>query len=100
MENVASMIATSEGKRLLYGYTDSRETIWMVEPWSLGAPCPVPGPGTWEKLGPALRESFENIHFVGTETAFLWKGYLEGAITSGERGAREVILALQDKARM
>lgn len=100
LENISDMIATSEGRRLLYDYTDARETLWKSEQWSEGAPCPVPGPGVWERLGPSLRIPFENIHFVGTETAFLWKGYLEGAVTSGERGAREVIQELRSNVKI
>jgi len=37
--------------------------------------------------GRALREPFGNLHFVGGETAYEWKGYLEVAITAGKRGA-------------
>lgn len=94
------MINSDEGRKQLYNYVEAREAIWMPEPWSRGAPCPVPGPGDWERLGPSLRVPFGNVHFVGTETAFLWKGYMEGAVASGERGAREVSEALQSKARM
>jgi monoamine oxidase len=43
------------------------------------------------KYGVALREPFENIHFGGGETAFEWKGYLDGANTSGQRAAKEVV---------
>ena len=45
--------------------------------------------------GRALRERFENLHFAGGETAYEWKGYLEGAITAGRRGAEEVVEALK-----
>lgn len=45
-------------------------------------------------VGKALRAPFGAIHFVGTETSFEWKGYMEGAVRSGERGAAEVIEAL------
>jgi len=34
------------------------------------------------------------VHFVGTETAYEWKGYMDGAVRSGERGATEVVDAL------
>jgi monoamine oxidase len=30
------------------------------------------------------------IHWAGTETAERWCGYIDGAITSGERAAAEV----------
>jgi monoamine oxidase len=44
--------------------------------------------------GRTIREPFGNIHFVGTETALVWKGYMEGAVRSGMRGADEVIASL------
>ena len=31
------------------------------------------------------------IHFAGTETASLWRGFISGAIQSGERAADEVV---------
>nr|OQO13833.1 hypothetical protein B0A51_17530 [Rachicladosporium sp. CCFEE 5018] len=74
---------------------DSVEQIWRNEQWSQGCPCPVLGPRgltAWEKV---LREPAGRVHFVGTETAFEWKGYMEGAVRSGERGAEEVIKSLQ-----
>lgn len=52
----------------------------------------IPHPGVLDTLGPdALRESSGNLHFAGTETAGEWKGYMEGAIRSGERAAAEVV---------
>lgn len=36
-----------------------------------------------------------NIHFVGTETSSVFKGYMEGAVRSGDRGAQEVIDAFK-----
>lgn len=68
--------------------------IWNDEEWSKGGPSPVMGPGVMEAHGQALREVFGAVHFVGTETSFEWKGYMEGAVRSGERGAEEVIEAL------
>ncbi len=34
------------------------------------------------------------IHWAGTETATRWMGYMDGALESGERVAREVLDAL------
>ncbi|WXC48691.1 hypothetical protein QX201_008400 [Fusarium graminearum] len=47
--------------------------------------------------GKALREFYGRIHFVGTETSLVWKGYMEGAVRSGVRGAKEVIKAFEDE---
>ena len=51
-------------------------------------------PGGLTKFEHVLRAPAGRIHFVGTETAFEWKGYMEGAVRSGERGAEEVLLSL------
>jgi monoamine oxidase len=71
------------------------EQIWRNEQWSQGCPCPVMGPGGLTKWERTLREPVGKLHFVGTETAFEWKGYMEGAVRSGERGAKEVLDAMR-----
>ena len=35
------------------------------------------------------------MHFASTENASAWRGYMDGAIQSGERAAAEVAEALQ-----
>ena len=45
------------------------------------------------QFGPALREPVGRIHWAGTETAGVWSGYMDGALTSGERAAAEVLAA-------
>jgi monoamine oxidase len=35
------------------------------------------------------------VHFAGTETADHWAGYMDGAVRSGERAAREVLAQLR-----
>ncbi|KAJ5637148.1 hypothetical protein N7490_007027 [Penicillium lividum] len=60
-----------------------------------GCPCAHLTPGVLDSLGPnALREPMGNLHFAGTETAGDWKGYMEGAVRSGERAAKEIIDSL------
>lgn len=71
------------------------EQEWMKEQWSQGCPCPVMPPGVMTELGNALRSSVGRLHFVGTETAYEWKGYMDGAVRSGERGANEVLQKLR-----
>jgi hypothetical protein len=44
----------------------------------------------------ALKEPIGMLHFGGTEAATQWCGYMEGAISSGNRAAEEVILRLQN----
>ncbi|KAJ5673160.1 hypothetical protein N7507_002287 [Penicillium longicatenatum] len=68
-----------------------------------GCPCAHLTPGVLASLGPnALREPTGDLHFAGTETAGEWKGYMEGAVRSGERAAKEVVddLKLSLSARL
>jgi monoamine oxidase len=68
---------------------------WSEEEYLGGAPTSVMPPGVLSKYGSALREPFRHIHFAGGETAYEWKGYLEGALRAGSRAAEEVIALLQ-----
>lgn len=56
-----------------------------------GCPCTALTPGALDTVGHAMTTPFNSLHFVGTETAPQWKGYMEGALLSGERGAKEVV---------
>jgi monoamine oxidase len=40
---------------------------------------------------PALTEPVGRIYWAGAETASEWNGYMDGAVESGERVAREVL---------
>lgn len=81
-------------KEQVYNPVEIFEQEWTKEEWSKGAPCPVTGPGVLSSVGKALKESVGNLHFVGTETSDIWAGYMEGAVRSGVRGAKEVVDAL------
>ena len=48
------------------------------------------GPGVLTTCGETLAAPFGRIHWAGTETATRWAGYIDGAISSGERVADEV----------
>lgn len=78
----------------VYNPVEIFEQEWTKEEFSKGAPCPVTGPGLLSSVGKALKETVGNLHFVGTETSDVWAGYMEGAVRSGIRGAKEVIDAL------
>jgi monoamine oxidase len=73
---------------------DYFETDWPGERFSRGGPVGILGPGTLTAYGPALRKPVRRVHWAGTETAIYWNGYMDGAVSSGERAAREVIDAL------
>jgi monoamine oxidase len=66
------------------------EKNWLEDPWSRGCYVGVTSPGTLTSFGAALREPCGRIHWAGTETATDWMGYIEGAIQSGDRVAREI----------
>jgi monoamine oxidase len=71
------------------------EQIWTKEPYIWGCPCPVTALGSLaEGAAKIRRESFGLLHFIGTETSVDYQGYMEGALSSGERGAAEVIALL------
>jgi monoamine oxidase len=73
------------------------EKEWIKDAWARGAPCPFMPPAIMTSdAGMAIRSEFGNVHFVGTETALIWKGYMEGAVRSGIRGAAEVVQALSE----
>ena len=67
------------------------DTQWPQEPWSRGGPVGVHGPGSLLAYGPALRQPVGRIHWAGTETSTYWNGYMDGAVRSGERAAKEVL---------
>ncbi|CAK7234677.1 hypothetical protein SCUCBS95973_009017 [Sporothrix curviconia] len=70
------------------------EHQWARDQWAQGCPCPAAPPGAMTQYEHALRSVHGKVHFVGTETAYEWKGYMDGALRSGIRGAQEVVSAL------
>ena len=70
---------------------DYVELDWSAQRYSGGGPIAVAPPGVLTTYGVALREPVGRIHWAGTETATYWNGYLDGAISAGERAAREVL---------
>jgi monoamine oxidase len=70
------------------------EHNWQAEPWTRGCYAGFMAPGVWSDYGPALRAPVGHVHWAGTETAEVFNGYMDGAVRSGERAAREVTRAL------
>ncbi|MEP7308402.1 MAG: FAD-dependent oxidoreductase [Acidobacteriota bacterium] len=62
---------------------------WALDPWSRGA-FPVFKPGEMSTLMPIMAGPENGIHFAGEHTSS-WTGWMEGALQSGERAAREVL---------
>ena len=70
------------------------ERDWSQEPFSRGCPVAYMTPGTLTAYGRALQQPFGRVHWAGTETATEWRGFMEGALQSGERAAAEVLVRL------
>jgi monoamine oxidase len=70
------------------------EFNWSTEVWNRGCPVAVLGPGTLIDFGTALRTPVGRVHWAGTETSTYWNGYMDGAVRSGERAAKEALSGL------
>jgi monoamine oxidase len=67
---------------------------WTAEPCTLGCPTGSMPPGVMSRFGAQIRPPVGRIHWAGTETSDFWAGYMDGAVRSGERAAKEVSSAL------
>ncbi len=74
-------------------YLDQR---WGAEPFAPGGPTAAVPPGSWTEFGRLLRTPVGPLHWAGTETADEWTGFMDGAVRSGQRAAREVAATLRD----
>lgn len=79
-----------------FGPQAANPQSWVIQRWdneefSRGGPVAVAPPGVLTLYGPALKQRIGNIHFAGTESSDYWIGYMDGAIRSGQRAAKEVI---------
>lgn len=76
-------------------FVEAFESPWMEDEYAgWGCPCPVTPPGVLAEGWDALCAPAGNVHFVGTELSTVWRGYMEGAVRSGSRGAAEVMADL------
>jgi monoamine oxidase len=64
---------------------------WSTDRWARGA-FALYRPGQMTELLPQLTASEDGMHFAGEHTSS-WAGWMEGALESGERAAREVLAA-------
>lgn len=64
---------------------------WSEEEWTRGDYAAFLPPGVLTGYGPEIRKPFGRIHWAGTETATEWNVYMDGAVQSGERTAKEVL---------
>lgn len=66
------------------------EKDWTHEQWISGCVASRP-PGLLTQYTDADRTPVGRIHWAGTETAVRNQGYLDGAVSAGERAAQEVL---------
>lgn len=64
---------------------------WTVERYSGGGMLSHAPPGVLTEFGPAITEPCGRIHWAGTETSGVMHGWVDGAVRSGERAAKEVM---------
>jgi monoamine oxidase len=88
--------AVVDGLARLFGPRAARperfvERSWAEEEWTRGCYGCYMTPGGWTGFGDALRAPIGPIHWAGAETATVWNGYMDGAVRSGERAAREAL---------
>lgn len=62
---------------------------WEHDPWSRGGYA-VFGPGFDPRLRPMLGASHGRVIFAGEHTSERWQGFMNGAVESGLRAARDV----------
>ncbi|HEX6456909.1 MAG TPA: flavin monoamine oxidase family protein [Solirubrobacterales bacterium] len=74
---------------------DFIERVWAEEEWTRGCYGCLMTTGGWTEYGRALREPVGRLHWAGAETATIWNGYMDGAVSSGERAAAEVLAQIR-----
>ena len=70
------------------------DLVWSAQEWTRGAYGSYNPPGALTQLGRAAHRPAGRIHWANAELAHQWPGYMDGAIESGERTAREVLRRL------
>jgi len=70
------------------------ERLWADEEWTRGCYGSHLPPGAWTSFGPALRPPIGALHWAGAEYATVWNGYMDGAVSSGELAAGDVLAAV------
>ena len=94
-DQVAAYLAQAEPifRGITAAYTGrSYRDFWYANPWSHGA-YTAQRPGQYTRIfgNGAVPEG--NVHFAGEHTSVYYYGFLNGAVESGERAAKEVALS-------
>lgn len=72
---------------------DYLEKNWVVDEFTGGCPVGCFPPGKLAPYMEALRAPCGRIHWAGTEAAEQCQGFMDGAVQSGQRAAKEVLEA-------
>jgi monoamine oxidase len=67
------------------------DLAWGQEELTRGCYGAYLPPGGWTGFGAALRAPVGRVHWAGAETATVWNGYMDGAVSSGESAAAAVL---------
>lgn len=89
-KQVVSMLVKFFGEDAA-SYVEYTDKCWTEEEYSRGCYAGNMPPGVLTQFGDELRKPFMHLHFAGTETAYKWNGYMDGAIESGNRATEEVL---------
>jgi monoamine oxidase len=97
--DVHSRAAVQEALRRFLPEVEVADTLaydWHLDPYSLGTWC-ILRQGQMTRYLAALREPHDRVHFAGGDIALGWRGFIDGAIESGNRVAHEVIARLEGR---
>lgn len=97
LKQIAALFRVSETE-VQSEFIDVLTSPWMEDKWAgYGCPFSVTPPGVIGDGpdGKLIAEPSGGIYFVGTELTNHWRGYMEGALDSGKRGAAQAIEGLK-----
>ena len=81
-----------EMEKVHHGLLDNLEgaisKVWLADPWAGGAAA-IPSPGQMTTLCSGIERPEGWVHFAGEHTS-RWTGWMQGALQSGLRAAKEV----------
>lgn len=87
IERLVAMFGSEARSSLIHYY----DIDWSKEHFVGGCPVGVGQTGALYQYHEGIRTPFDRVHWAGTETSQVWTGYMEGAVQSGQRAAREVV---------
>jgi monoamine oxidase len=84
--------ASNEMEKVHPGLRDNLEgavsKVWLADPWAGGAAA-IPSPGQMTTICAGIERPEGRVHFAGEHTSG-WQGWMQGALQSGLRAAKEV----------